>query len=197
MANADRPTGLSPVGHISGSPYNGQAREYCILAANTNGFAIGDAVISAGGADGNGVPTITVAATTGPLRGVIVGLSSKRGAGANLGNRDSTVRPAAAQSTDWYAMVVDDPGVIYEIQEVSGGTALTEAAVGLNAPLVLGANNGFLSGYEVNNAGEVTTSSVQLRLLGLAQRADNAFGEHAKWLVLINAHELRAGSDGV
>jgi hypothetical protein len=194
MANADRPSGLSPVGYLNGAPWTGKARLYCIAAANTNGFAIGDPVISAGDADGNGVPTITIGAATGALRGVIVGLGTKEGLIANPSNLDSTVRPAAAQSTDWYAMVVDDPNVIFEAQEVSGGTALTSAAVGLNTNLVVGTNNGYVSGWEVDNATEATTATLQVKLLGLARRQDNAFGEHAKWLVKINNHELNSGT---
>lgn len=194
MANADRPSGLSPVGHLTGAPYSGQTRLYCIAAANTNAFAIGDPVISAGGADANGVPTITIGAATGALRGVIVGLGASEGLIANPENLNSTIRPAAAQDTDWYAMVVDDPNVIFEVQEVSGGTALTEAAVGLNTNLVVGTNNGYVSGWEVDNATEAATATLQVKLLGLARRADNAFGEHAKWLVKINNHELASGT---
>jgi hypothetical protein len=194
MANADRPSGLSPVKHLNGAPWNGQANVYCIPAASTSGFAIGDPVISGGDADANGVPTIALAAATGAIRGVIVGLGTKESLMANPSNLDSTVRPAAAQSIDWYAMVVDDPMVVFEAQEVSGGTALTSAAVGLNTNLTLGTNNGYVSGWEVDNATEATTATLQVKLLGLARRRDNAFGEHAKWLVKINNHELNAGT---
>jgi len=197
MPNVDRPSGLSPVKYLNGAPWNGQANLYCIPAASTSGFAIGDPVISGGSADANGVPTIALAAATGAIRGVIVGLGTSEGLIANPSNLDSTVRPAAAQSTNWYAMVVDDPNVVFEVQEVSGGTALTAAEVGLNADLVVGTNNGFVSGWEVNNAGEGTTATIQVRLLGLARRSDNAFGEHAKWLVKINNHELAAGTAGL
>lgn len=197
MPNVDRPSGLSPVKYLNGAPWNGQANLYCIPAASTSGFAIGDPVITGGSADANGVPTIALGAATGALRGVIVGLGTSEGLIANPSNLDSTVRPAAAQSTNWYAMVVDDPMVVFEVQEVSGGTALDATAVGLNADLVLGTNNGFVSGWEVNNAGEAVTSTLQVRLLGLARRSDNAFGEHAKWLVKINNHELAAGTAGL
>lgn len=195
MANANRPMGLSPVNTLNSGPYNGQARLYTILAANTNGFAIGDPVISTGqGGDSKGNPAITIAAATGPIRGVIVGLFDTWTNIAKVDNPNSTVRPAAAQTKDWYAMVVDDPNVVFEVQEIGTGTPLVAAAVGLNANLVAGANNGFVSGWQLNNATEDTEVDLQVKILGLAQRSDNAIGQYAKWLVKINNHELAAGT---
>lgn len=198
MANANRPTGLSPVNMITGAPYNGQARQYSIAAAYDVALYIGDPVISSGTADAKGVQGIALAAASGPIRGVIVGLSDQPfSSAATVGNPNITYRPAAAQSTVWYAMVVDDPNVVFEVQEIGTGTPLTVAACGLNANLELAAGNGYVSGWMVGNDDEGTTSTLQVRLLGLAQRADNAIGQYAKWLVMINAHELRIGSDGL
>lgn len=197
MANVFRPNGLSPVKDLHSGEYNGQANIYSIAAADTNGYAIGDPVVSSGSADANGVAGITLAAATGAIRGVIVGLGTAEGLIANPNNLNSTVRPAAAQSSVWYAMVVDDPRVIFEVSEVNSGTALTAAAVGLNDNLVVGANNGFASGWTLSNSLEAVTSTLQVRLLGLARRQDNAFGLGARWLVLINNHELSAGTAGV
>ena len=115
------------------------------------------------------------------------------------GSLDTTYRPAAAQTKDWYALVVDDPNTIFQVQEVGTGTPLTAIAVGLNANLVLGAGNGFVSGWTLNNGDEDVTSTLQVRLLGLARTAplSNAFGQYAKWLVKINNHELAAGTAGI
>lgn len=197
MANANRPSGLSPVKHLNGSPFNGQANVYQIAAADTHGFAIGDPVVSSGSGDANGVPGITLAAATGAIRGVIVGLGTSESGIFNPNNLNSTVRPAAAQSTDWYALVVDSPDVIFEVQEVSGGTQLAAVDIGLNTNLLVGSNNGFQSGWLLDNATKGTTSTLQVRLWGLARRSDNAFGAYAKWLVTINNHELHAGTSGV
>lgn len=197
MPNADRPTGLTPVKHISGAPYNGQANLYAILAADTNGFAIGDPVVTAaGGGDSKGNPAVTLAAATGALRGVIVGIFDTY-PGVKIDNPNSIVRPAAAQSKNWYCLVVDDPDVLFEVQEVSGGTPLAVADIGLNDNLVVGTNNGYVSGWELDNASELSTATLQVKIMGLAQRADNAVGEHAKWIVKINNHELAAGTAGV
>lgn len=199
MANANRPSGLSPVKHLITGNYNGQANVYSIAAADTNGYAIGDPAASSGSSDANGVAGITLATagTGNAVRGVIVGLGTSESGIFNPNNLNSTVRPAAAQSSVWYALVVDDPNVIFEIQEVGTGTALTAAAVGNNANLLAGTNNGYQSGWLLNNSGVTTTNTLQLRLLGLARRSDNAFGYYAKWLVKINNHELAAGTAGV
>lgn len=198
MANANRPTGLSPVRSILGAPFNGQAQLYSI-AANYSAAAlyIGDPVISSGTSDANGIAGITLAAATGAIRGVIVGIGTSPGLIANPSNLDITYRPAAAQSDDWYALVVDDPNMIFEVQEIGTGTALTAAEVGLNVNLVVGTGNGYVSGWQVSNSGEDTTDTLQVRLLGLAQRQDNAFGQYAKWLVKINNHEFYLGNAGL
>lgn len=198
MANEDRPSGLSPTQYLNGAPWNGQARLYNIDSGDTNAFAIGDPVKSDGTADANGVAGVTLGTAGSAVRGVIVSMGGllRGGPMVDPTNLGTTIIPAT-KTKDYYVMVVDDPNVIFEVQEVSGGTALTAAAVGLNADLVAGTNNGYVSGWELNNSGEATTSTLNCKLLGLSQRADNAFGEHAKWLVLLNNHELRGGVTGV
>ena len=196
MANANRPQGLVPTQHLDGD-WNGVARTYCILAADTNAYAIGDPVISAGNGDSNGVPAITLAAATGAIRGVIVGLGTSEGGIFNPNNLNSTIRPSGAQSTNWYAMVVDNPQAIFEVQEVSGGTQLSATSIGLNTNLLVGTNNGYQSGWLLDNATVGTIATLQCRILGLARKPQNAFGAYAKWLVLINNHELHAGTAGI
>lgn len=182
MANANRPTGLSPVRSIN-SPWEGQANVYSIAAGYGTALAIGDPVISSGTASADGYPGVTLAAATGNIRGVIVGLGRSPTVMANWANLDSTVRPASDPNV-WYALVVDDPDAIFEVQ------AATAAAtdVGGNANLVLAANNGFVSGWTL--AGTYGTAAAQCRVLGLAPRQDNEFGAYAKLLVRINQHEL-------
>lgn len=199
MANANRPSGLSPVKHLITGNYNGQVNVYSIAAADTNGYAVGDPVASSGSSDTNGVAGITLATagTGNAIRGVIVGLGTAETGIFNPDNLNSTIRPAAAQTGVWYALVADDPNIIFEIQEVSGGTQLAAADVGLNANLSSGTNNGYFSGWQLANSGKATTSTLQVRLLGLSRRQNNAFGAYAKWLVKINNHELAAGTSGV
>lgn len=202
MANSNRPTGLSPVKMITGAPYNGASNQYSIAADYATALYIGDPVISTGTADSKGVAGIALAAATGPIRGVIVGLSDQpfSSSAAGVTNPNITYRPAAAQSTVWYAQVVDDPNVVFEVQEHANGTQLAATEVGLNQVLYLAAGNGYVSGWLLASATDATpntTATLQVRLLGLAQRQDNVFGAYAKWNVLINAHELRVGQVGL
>ena len=44
---------------------------------------------------------------------------------------------------------------------------------------------------------QAVTVTLDLKILRLVPREDNAFGEHAKWEVLINNHAFRAGVTGV
>jgi len=197
MANANKPSGFTPVQYLNGAPWSGQARLYSIPAAYDVALYIGDPVISGGSADVNGVPTVALAAATGAIRGVIVGLGSSEGMMGNRGNLDITYRPAAAQTTDWYAMVVDDPNVLFEIQEKANTTQLAAAQIGLNQVPILAAGNGFISGWllaSTTDATAATTATLPLRLMGLVRRQDNTFGAYAKHLVKINVHELGTGT---
>lgn len=196
MANENRPAGFIPREYLNGTPWNGQARLYSIAAAYGTALYVGDPVISSSSADANGVPGIARGAGTGALRGVIVGLGKTPGGLFNPSNLDITYRPASDPAV-WYAAVVDDPNVLFEIQEESNGTQLTAAEVGLNQISLAGTGNGFVSGWQVRStsgATAATTATLQLRLMGLVQRPGNAFGAYAKWLVQINVHELGHGT---
>lgn len=194
MANANRPTGLSPVKHLTGAPYNGQANLYSIAAGYGTALAIGDPVVLSGSADGTGIAGITLAADSGALLGTIVGLGKLKGPLANPADLDQIIKPASEPDV-WYALVADATDLIFEIQE--SGTPMTAADVGLNTNLASGTNNGFVSGWQLDNADKATTNTLQVQLLGLAQRQDNAFGTYAKWLVRINNHQLANGATGV
>jgi hypothetical protein len=197
MANANRPSGFIPVQYLNGTEWNGQARLYSIAAAYATALYIGDPVISSGTSDANGVPGVVLGAVTGALRGVIVGIGAYEGLIANPSNLDITYRPAAAQSRDWYCMVVDDPQVLFEIQEAAGTVQIAATEIGLNTAAVAAAGNGFTSGWmlqSVTGATPVVTATIQLRLMGLVRRHQNAFGAYAKHLVKINVHELGTGT---
>lgn len=203
MPNVDRVNGLTPVKMITGAPWNGQVSTYMVDNADGTAIFIGDLVkqTSAGsgaagetiyGRDVEGLMHVVQAAAGDAVIGVVVGFSP---------DQDNLTRRHRAASTDRLVYVVDDPNVVFEIQEVSGGTALTAADVGLNANVVVGSGDTTtgLSGMELNNATEATTATLQLKILGLSPRPDNAIGEHAKWLVKINNHQLGSstGTAGV
>lgn len=189
MANANTPMGLAPVAYLDGSPWNGQARRYCIPQADTNAYAIGDPVTLAGSADANGVATVVLMTPGSGMLGAIVsaGGLTYGGMSADPTNLNTTVIPAT-KTKDYYVMVCDSPAVIYEVQEIGTGTALAATEVGLNANLVAGTNSGYMSGWLLTNTTEATTVGLDVKLLGLAQRPGNAFGAYAKWNVIVNNH---------
>lgn len=198
MANANRPSGFSPVKYLNGAAYNGQGRCYSIAASYGTALYVGDPVISSGTADANGIPGIAIGGTTGALRGVILALGRTPGALVNPANLELIYRPASDPAV-WYALVADDPNIIFEVQEESNGTQLAAVDVGLNTISKSGTGNGFLSGWMIPSATGATpgtTATLQLRLLGLSQypAGTNAFGAYAKWQVQINVHELGHGT---
>lgn len=203
MANIDAPKGLVPIGYASGAPWNGMLNMYLCDSGDSTLIGIGDLVKLAGGAgiagqtvngqDVEGMPTITRSAAGDLHVGVVVGF---------LANQDNLMLKHRAVSTNRIALVVDDPMVVFEVQEVSGGTALTAAAVGLNANIATVADANTTTGVsvtELDNATEATTADLDLKILGLVKRPGNAFGEHAKWKVMISTHSYgnSAGNSGL
>lgn len=206
MANANRPSGFTPVRYLNGATWNGQANLYSIAATYGTALYVGDPVISSGTSDSFGVQGIAIGATTGGLRGVIVGLYDSGSAagvpgGVSVGNINSpnlAYRPASHANV-WYAAVVDDPAVLFAVQEESNGTQLAAADVGLNQISKSGTGNGYVSGWMIPSATGATpntTATLQLKLFGLLQvpGGTNVFGPYAKWLVQINVHELGHGT---
>jgi len=184
MPNADIPSGLKPVGGMYGGAYTGAVRLYSTATGDADAIFIGDPVKLSGTSQTiNGVvyPDVDQAATGDVIVGVVVGV---------LPVTADSLRYRAA-STQRLLMVCDDPNALFEIQEVSGGTALTANDIGLNANFAVGSGNTTtgLSGVELNNATEATTNTLDLKIVGLSPRENNAVGEHAKWLVRINRHQ--------
>ncbi len=206
MANANVPSGLAPVAYLNGSPWNGQARMYYIPSTDGNAYAVGDPVATAtGAADANGVSAVILATagTANALRGVIVGTMGNvyGGPGVDPASPQTTVIPAT-KLHGYYVKVVDDPNVIFEIQATAAvlTAATAAAAVGKNAVLKSGTNNGYVSGWTMDDGTTTapnTAIGFQLKILGIVQRADNVPGAYCKFLVSINNHEFKATVVGV
>lgn len=184
MPNIDTPFGLRPVKDVSGRPWNGAANVYATAAGDATAIFIGDPVILSGTSqtiDGVVYADVDQAATGNVIVGVVVGVLPS--------DRDSLVYRAA--STARLLLVCDDPNALFEIQEVSGGTALTANDIALNANFVVAAGSTVtgMSGVELNNASEADTNTLDLKIVGFSNRVGNEVGEHAKWLVRINRHQ--------
>jgi hypothetical protein len=202
MSNANKPQGLAPVKSLTGATWNGQANVYYIPTSDsTNAYAIGDPVATlSGGADANGVSAVVLATagSTHPIRGVIIGIGTSETLVADPNNLSLTTIPAT-KLYPYYVVVVDDPHVIFEVQEFSGSgsTNFTAADIGKNVNLKAGTNNGFISGWTLDDtAATAADATRQTQLLGIRRTADNAFGSYCKFYVRINLHEFNAAVVG-
>ena len=201
MANSDAPKGLFPVQHLDGSAFTGKVTMYALLASATGAIFIGDPVKSAGtagaagvtinGIDVEGMATVAAAAAGDAIRGVVVGF---------LPNQSDLTQRYRPSSQARIALVADGSDVVFEVQEDSEGGALAVTNVGACVDfsnIASGSTTTGLSAVELDSSiVESTTTSAQFRILGLAKRPDNVVGTNAKWLVMINEHELK-GTTGV
>lgn len=204
MANLNAPKGFVPSRYMDGSAWNGATNVYFIPQADGNQFNPGDAVKSAAVTDANYIPGVTkITNGTDTIRGILVGvLSAGPGAQPSLvgTNLDLTIQNIpASKNQDYYVLVVDDPAVVYEIQD-DGTAALTTAQMSKNASFTVAnpTSPQQNSATVLNVSSIATTQGLNLRLLGAVQRADNdPTLVNAKWLVKINQHELQGNTAGI
>lgn len=201
MANLSAPKGFVPSRYLNGAAWNGAANVYYIPSTDGSVISPGDAVKSAAVSDANGTMGCQKAAGTDTVRGVVIGFLASPPYGTSLQgvNLDLSLQNLPATKTKaYYALVVDDPDVLFEIQD-DGLAALTATSVNKNTIFTV-ANP---TAPQVNSAsvlatGSVsTTNSLNLKIMGLVQRDDNAFGVNAKWLVKFNQHELNGGTTAI
>ena len=183
MANSNAPTGLTPRRYRNGSPWMGACRTYYVPATDATAIGIGDPVILAGDGDAAGVPAVTLATAgaTNRITGVCVGLRP--------GGNSTLIPPRLrAASTAEYILVADDPDLLFEVQEDSAGGALAATNISQNADLVAGTASTTTgqSAWQLDSSTAGTGATLQMRIVGLQQRADNVIGANAKWLVSIN-----------
>jgi hypothetical protein len=201
MANPNAPHGLSRDHGIASNGF--PPHIYCIPSGDTTAYAIGDAVKSLAGADAAGVPKVIIAAAGDTCRGFIVGVvvaPTVNGAPVGTPNLNTIVVPAT-KASDYYVLVDDDPLAIMEIQANNTGT-IVDTAFGKNCNLVVAAPGTYLSATKADvgatGGTAATTSTLQLKILGLAQRVNVDKTANAPLRVMWNTHELKsAGTAGV
>lgn len=204
MANQNKVFGLTPVKYLSGADWDGRGNIYHIDSGDSNAYYQGDPVALKAGTEtisgeSYGLPTLNVGQVGAANVGVILAVGTSPRGGPYIDPTNLTLTYAPATKTKpYFALVCDDPSVIFEIQE--GGTAanaLTVAATSKNANFALAApaSGVAVSGAYLNNGtAAATTATYNLHLLGLSQRIDpsvaayNTFGLYAKWLCLLNNH---------
>lgn len=202
MANQIGPRGFVPSRYRDGSAWTGGANMYYIPASDANQFNPGDVVKSAAGGDANGIPAVTkITNGTDTARGVIIGclLANPNQPSIQGTNLDLTLQNIPATKTkDYYVLVVDDPAVLFELQD-DGLNALTATSCNKNATYtVTNPTAPQQNSATVLNTGSVaTTATLSLKIMGLVQKANNAYGVNANWLVMLNEHEFQGGTAGV
>ena len=208
MANVNRPCGLVPVTNLNGVAWNGQANIYSIPASYGTALYIGDPVTLSGtGTAITGVPEIAIltagdaGAITGQTAarvpiGVIIGLGTGEGLIANPNNLNITYRPAS-DAAIWYALVVDDPNTLFEVQDIGSSTALTYTDIGANINLNAGTGPVYTSSWGLDNNSKGTTYSYQMKILRLARRSNNVVGAYSRWICKFNVHQYAMYSLGL
>ena len=206
MANADNPTGLSPVRHRNGANYNGAVNPYYVSAGYGTAMFIGDPVLKF--TDGSNAAAVTVpgagsfAIGTLPevrlapvtdatkITGVIVAFS------ADPDNLTLKHNPASTERVAW---VCDDPDVIFEIQ---ADGIVTTTMIGLNAQMIAthaGSATTGISGRELDISSDppAADDSNQLLIMRLVNREDNDTElTHSQVEVMINQHTQTQGTVG-
>ena len=199
MANVSRPKGLVPVAYLNGAPWNGQARLY-YATAPAAGLFVGDPVTLSGSGDAKGIPGVTIGVAGSAIVGVVVGVVvSEPGVSLVGSSLDLTYRSIAGSATG-YVLVADDPNIIFEIQEaLTTPFAVTDIGANCNFLIAAGATVYSDSATTTAVAAPTTTATLNLKILGLAQRPDNAVGQYAELLVKINNHQYGSstGTAGV
>ena len=173
MANIDNPRGARPVKRLDG----GSAvvtNKYSVDSSNSTAIFIGDFIQLE--SDGYVAP----AGAGGNIIGVCLGV---------LNDYDNLKRRYLPASTAGAILVCDDPWMIYEVQEDSGGGAMAFTNIGNNCDIVAGSGSTTtgISAHEIDSS-DAKTAVAQLRLLAISPREDNAAGTNADWHVLINEH---------
>ena len=188
MANIDKAFGLRPIGNLSAT---GAQKQYGYQIADNQAGTIfqGDLVVLTGGFISKFLPASHTAA---------VGVFN----GCNY-NDPTTGKPTFSNfypgsinitSGQISADVLDDPNQLFIVQCDAGFVA---ADVGKNADVIGtgGSTTNGISTMELNSSTLATTAALNLKVVGLYNDVNNAFGTNAVVVVKINEHVY--GSTGV
>jgi len=189
MANPNTPRGIIPYKYTNGAPYNGAVNIYAVASDYGTALYVGDPLTPTGASDANGIPYVQIA-TAGSaayILGSFVGIVDGGNPVVAVTQGLPIYHPA---STLQYILVADDPNLLFWVQEDSAGGSIAMATAGMkNADLVAGSGStvtGY-SGWMLDSSTINTTNTLQVRLIGGLQEADNTMGStNAKWLVRLN-----------
>jgi hypothetical protein len=194
MANADRPSGLTAIGTLSGADYHGKLRRVTFAVGDAVAAFQGDLVKLTGTTDATGkIPVVAQSAAGDASIGVIASFIPIEG---DEGSLTTNHKPA---STAQDALIYWGQDVLYTIQEdsVTNDIEITEA--GLNCNVIVGSGSTVtgISGMELDSDSAASTSTLNLRLHRVHDAPDNALGTNAEWVVSINASQEALNQTGI
>lgn len=183
--NTDRPSGFKPLRYRNGSQWNGQANTYAFSASNSAACYKYDLVIfdSTNRTDSlvdpymPGLPFVASAAadvTTAAQRGVVVGFLPEPEF-TNSGTASLGLMYRVASTKRW-AMVVDDPDVIFEAQEEAGGyTSTSNNFIGkaIGTAYIAGSTTTGVSKATIKSSDSQTAAVRPWKVLRFVPRPDN------------------------
>lgn len=196
MANVDIRRGLKPVRYMNGTPWNGKFTMY--YSSGASAIYKGALVKHSGTGYTDGkTPGCTLAGAGDPPVGVVIGFANQKNVAAYLTDLDKAYVPASAAC---YVAVVDDPNVLFEVQEDNGSSAhLAVTDIGQFVPIVNNSSGDTTTGWsygEIDSDGAAASaSSATLQIMGVVDREDNEIGssaDYAKWLVRIADHHFKS-----
>lgn len=189
MANTNAPRGFIPTRTLGGGTPQ-RSSGYKIATGYSSSIFRGDPVKTAGTDR-----TIALATVGALILGVFDGCSYTAADGSVI---YSPYWPASTTATNIIAYVYDDPSTIFEIQ-VDDTAGLIATDVGQNIDFISGVGSAATgqSAYQADQSTLGSGADIGLKVYALVDRPDNAYGQYAKALVLINEHEHKATVAGV
>lgn len=201
MANANSPTGFTPIKNLDGTSWNGKTQMFFVPSTDANNMFIGDLVDLAGSSNTaiqNGfkigtLPTVQLitAGATNRILGSIVDIYKPTDIDDSLRKRYRVA------STNTIVMVALANNTIFSAQ--NDGTSVATSA-GTNCNVTLGSGGSTSSGYSSH---QVDTSEIgndatyQLTLLRLRNVENNDVGQYAVDEVFINLPRISPDTVGV
>ena len=196
MTNLDRPRGLTPVRMITGAPWNGAVNIYWHDGDNASAIYKGSLVVSGalmalGPAENPRFEGVVIAKEQAvDIVGVAWTFGTTPQIAAQVDNLNAPNYCPA--STDMYIGVIDDPNVIYTIQDSS---LLAVTDLGLAFDTTSNPSGSTVTGRssaELQSSG-FGAAAGQLQLLRMVNRPDNELLVNADWEVRIHQHRNLTG----
>jgi hypothetical protein len=185
----DKPYGLKPVNLIGGQVFAGSTRNMKIASGYATNIFYGDVVkLVSDGTVEKDTGTTTVAANG--VAGVFLGCTY-----TNPSTKQpvwSQYWPASTVASDAYAIVADDPDVLFKVAAVSSGTTVAfygQTVIGTNVALVQnsGSTTTGDSAVGVDGTSAATTVSLPIRIVAGVPDTANASGEFCEFICKFNA----------